>query len=323
MKNIDVIGIGNPLIDILVKSENKLADEFKLAHGAFNLVEEKVILKIMEKIKPLETEVHPGDSTANTITGVASLGGKVAYFGKVGKDEHGVLFERSLLKDSVAPKLAKDSDITGKVIVFLSKDGERTFATYLGASQRLNPQDIDEDIIKDAKILHLTGYQLENPILKETAIHAMDLAKKHKTLVSIDLADAGLVKRNLKELRDIVKTYADIVFANETEAEAFTSRDPEEALQNIGNYCDYAFVKIGAQGSLVKHKGNMHKIAGFKVNAIDTTGAGDMYAAVVLYGLTHDISVEKSARMASYAAAKVVEKVGARLKLNLEELKKV
>jgi sugar/nucleoside kinase (ribokinase family) len=314
MKEFDVVGIGNPLVDILVKVDDSHVAELNLNKGEFNLVDKDRLNEIMGIVNKHDPQIAPGDSTANALAGIANLGGKVIYIGKVGKDDDAAFYEKTLKEGKIVSKMVTADDATGKVIVLVTADGQRTFAVHLGASLKLHSNDIFEDDIKKSKILHLTGYQLDSPLLKETALHAMDIAKRHGTKISIDLADPGVVTRNLKEIREVVKIYADIVFANEAEAEAFSGRKAEEALVNIGNYADLVCVKIGEHGSLIKDHDKVMRIAGVKAKVVDTTGAGDMYAAGILYGVTHGMALEKAGKIASYAAAKVVEQLGARLK---------
>ena len=177
-----------------------------------------------------------------------------------------------------------------------------------------------EEDVKNCKIIHLTGYQLEDIELRKTSTHLIELARKNGKLISVDLADPGLVERNLSDLKDILKD-VDIIFANEEEAKAFTGKEREEAVKVLKKYCNIAIVKIGAEGSFIFKEGKIIFIEGVKANLVDTTGAGDMYAAGILFGITHDLDVESAGKLASYSAAKVVEQKGARL--NDENKKKV
>ncbi len=310
----DVFGIGNPLVDLIFRVDNDMLVELDLAKGIMHPLDEDSVKNVLKRLEHDKAHIAPGDSTANTLAGIANLGGKVCFCGKVGIDEHGLYYEKTLNDGGVSHNLAKCSLMTGKAITLITPDTERTFAVHLGAAAQLEKEDVFEHEICQSKFLHLTGYQLEDPKLKETAIHAMELAKNHQVKISIDLADPNLVKRNKKDLVRIVKKYAHIVFANEKEAEALTGRTPEEALNELSKMADIAIVKIGENGSLIKKGSEFHRIEGIRVSAVDTTGAGDMYAAGILYGLTHGYSLEKAGKLASYAAAKVVEQVGARLK---------
>jgi len=318
----DVTGIGSPLIDLLVSVDDETIENLELKKGGMFLFTDKELNKILEIMTKEIKKISPGDSTANTIVGISNLGGKTSYIGKVGKDEHGQVFVDSLTSENVFPKTKECDVFTGKVIALITPDSERTMIVHLGASKELSDSDISEEEILDSKILHLTGYQLEEPSLKRASLRALDIAKKNGTKVSIDLADFNLVKRNLEFLKEIVTKYADIVFANEDEALAFTDKDPREALDEIAEMCEIAIVKIGSEGSMIKSNGEVHNIRSFKTEAVDTTGAGDMYAAGVLYGITNELSLQDAGTIGAYAASKVVAQVGARLpeKVDITEI---
>ena len=315
----DVFGIGNPLVDLLVRVDHTLLAELNLTKGSMHLLDEKDILKILKRLEKEKIHTAPGDSTANTMAGIANLGGSVCFCGKVGTDHHGIYYEETLNKHGVKHNLTKSEAITGKAVTLITPDSERTFAVHLGAAVHLEKEDVFEHELANSRFLHLTGYQLENPKLRETALHAMELAKKYKVKISIDLADPHLIKRNLKDLKWIVKKYAYMVLINEQEAEAFTGKKPEEALHELTEFAEVAIVKIGKKGSMIKHKDNIYIIKPYRAKTVDTTGAGDMYAAGILYGLTHGYSLEKAGNIGSFAAAKVVEQVGARLERSLKD----
>lgn len=315
----DVVGIGNPLVDMIIKVNENTLMELNLEKGNMHLVSEEQLINIQEKIKEFDVKIAPGDSTANTLAGIANLGGNVVFCGKVGEDEHAMYYEQTLDKASMAHRLAKVQGITGKAISFITPDSERTFAVHLGVALKLMKEDIFEDDIKQSGFLHLTGYQLEEPLLKETALHAMDIAKANSVKISIDLADPNLIRRNHAELLSIVKTYADIVFVNEEEAKALTELEPTEAVHEIAKLCNIAIVKIGKDGSLIKKGDMLYKISGFPVDAVDTTGAGDMFAAGFLYGLSNNKDIALCGKIGSYAASRIVQIIGARLKTSIKQ----
>lgn len=319
MKKNDVFGIGNPLIDMLIKTDDKLLEELKIEKGNNKLINDKELKELLKKIKHLDIKISPGDSTANTLAGVAFLGGKSIFSGKIGDDEHGLYYEETLTKSNVKSSLRKHDKITGKCITFITPDSERTFMVHLGACLHLEKEDLFEQEIIDSKYLHLTGYQLEDPNLRKTALHAMNIAKNNNTKISIDLADPGVIKRNLEDLKKIVKEYADVIFLNESEAKTFIGKEPEEAVLALSDYADIAIVKLGKEGSLINDNGRIIMIQGVNANSIDTTGAGDMYAAVILYGLCNNWDLEKTGNLASKMAAKVVEQIGARLSFGLKD----
>ncbi|MDD5177655.1 MAG: adenosine kinase, partial [Candidatus Nanoarchaeia archaeon] len=213
---------------------------------------------------------------------------------------------------------------TGNAITFITPDQERTFVVYSGASIDLKRRDINLDDVKESRILHTEGYQIENSVFKDSMIYAMDFAKKNNVLVSMDVSDTGVISRNKEEMLRVIKTYVNVIFANEDEARTLTGKEKEDALTELGNWCEVAVIKLGKEGSLVRYRGKNYKIEGFKVNSIDSTGAGDMYAAGFLYGLSRGYETEICGYLGSYFAAKVVEKLGARLEfIDSEDVYKV
>lgn len=322
-KKYDVFGIGSALMDFLVEVDHRELLEMDLRHGEMHLIDQDHSKKIFERLKNYEFKIAPGGSAANVLAGVAVLGGRAVFCGKVGKDKHGAVYEQKMIEGGVFSNIKKGSLMTGHTITFITPDSERTFATHLGAALELGKEDVLEEELKQSKILHIEGYQLESD-MREIAVHAMEIAKKHNVLVSIDLADPALIRRTLKDMKNLVEKYANIVFANEKEAQAFTGKTEEAALDEISEFADIAVVKLGSKGSLIKSKNKIYKIKPFEAKAVDTTGAGDMYAAGILYGISHDLPLEKAGRIASYASAKVVGQIGARLSKSLkDEIKKI
>ena len=315
MQKNDIIGIGSPLIDLIAEVDDSLLELMGMKKGRCNFVDEDKSKGILKKLGEFDFKIAPGCSSANTTAGVAVIGGKAVYLGKIGKDEHGDVYEQETLGVGVNSKLLRhDSAMTGSCITFITPDAERSFAVHYGAGVHLKKEDVDEEEIKASKILHVAGFQVLDPVLKDVIRHAMKIAKENNVKVSIDLSDSGLIKGNLEVLRGLVKEYADIVFVNETEAEAFTGKKEEEALHEIYKICELAVVKLGEEGSLIKANGKVYKIPAYKVDVVNTNGAGDMYAAGILYGIANGLDIEKAGKMASFAASKVVSQVGARLR---------
>jgi len=226
-----------------------------------------------------------------------------------------------MAKHGVITRINNHHEVTGHALTFITPDAERTFSVHLGAAIKLCKEDILEEDIKESKILHLEGYQIEGPT-RDTIIHAIELAKKHNTLVSIDLADPGVIRRNKEFIKNLVLNHADIVFVNEVEAKEFTGLNEEEAVKELGRHVKIAVVKLGELGSLICHKGAVTRIDSFPANPVDTTGAGDSYAAGFLYGYCNGWSLSRSGKLGSLLAARVVEKIGVSMAdLNAEELK--
>jgi sugar/nucleoside kinase (ribokinase family) len=192
-------------------------------------------------------------------------------------------------------------------------------ATCLGAGMNLTKNDINLGDISNSKILHIEAYQLDGEKQTEAVFYAMEHAKKNNVLISIDLADPALIERHREKIDKIMKDYANIIFVNEDEAEKLTGKKSAEAVEAIKKFCKIAIVKIGEKGSLVMDNNGLHKIKGFKVNAINTTGAGDAYAGGFLYGISHDLDVKTSGKIASYIAAQVVASHDSMISRNLQE----
>ena len=322
-KTNDVIALGSALMDFLIEVDEDKLIEFDLKKGEMCLVEADKAQEILKKIEEyqLSIETVPGGSSANTLKGMALLGSKVIFCGKIGNDDQGISYEQQMGEHGVDLRVGKYDSLTGHSISFITPDSERTFATHLGASINLVKEDVLEADIAKSKILHLEGYQSEGPT-KEVVLHALEMAKKHGTLVSIDLSDPGLIRRNQEFFKDLVMNQVDIVFLNEKEAKEFTGLEPEEAVVEIGKQVKIAVVKIGKEGSLVSSEGIITYIPGYPAEAIDTTGAGDTFAAGFLYGYCQGWDLERAGKLGSLMAAKIVEQKGVKVKeLDVEGLK--
>ena len=317
-KLFDVAGIGSPLLDFIFEVHDGVLAEIDLKKGEMHLIDEEQSGKILKMMHSYTIQTAPGGSSANTLAGVCSLGGTAVMLGTVGDDEHGDIYEQKTVEHGVVSRLSvDDTRSTGHAITFITPDSERTFATHLGAALAFRREHVFEDDIKNSHILHIEGYQLEDPALKDTCIHAMEIATQNNTKVSIDLADPALVGRNLESITDIVKRYADIVFVNEMEAHAFTGKHDLEALHEIYDICEVAVVKLGEKGSLVKAYDDYWVFDAFQTLVDNTNGAGDAYAAGVLFSLARGIGMEKAGKIASYIAAQVVASPGARVERSL------
>jgi len=320
----DVVSLGNPLMDILIEVEEGFLKELGLAKGNMHLLNEEQIKKLENKLDKNNIKLTPGGSEANTLAALSMLDHKVVYFGKVGHDSNGEIYHKKLLENGVISKVIKVDGITGRAITFITPDSERTFATHLGVATLLEDNEINEADIINAKFLHLTGYILNTEKTRNAAMQALGIAKNNNVKVCLDLGDPNIVKRNKELLKSITKEYVDILIANENEAKEFTNQEPEKAIDTLSKIVDIAIIKLGEKGSLIKNKDELIKIPGFKVKAIDTTGAGDTYTAGFLYGLLNDLDLETSGKIASFIASKVVEVKGARLdKMPMQEIKKI
>ncbi len=305
-----IIGIGNALVDVLTQMEDdRLLEALELPRGSMQLVDAERMAQIQEKSKNLEKQRASGGSAANTIHGLAKLGMETAFIGSVGKDETGRFFEEDLKNSGITPILFYSDTASGISNVMISPDGERTLGTFLGAALELGPEMLSKENFEGYDILHVEGYLVQNHALLETILK---LAKEAGLKVSLDLASYNVVEDNLDFLHDMVKNYVDIVFANEEESKAFTGKEPEGALDDIARLTDIAVVKVGSKGSMVKQGETVTKISPIKARAVDTTGAGDLYASGFLYGLANNLGFEKAGYVGSLLSGTVIEVVGAK-----------
>jgi sugar/nucleoside kinase (ribokinase family) len=307
-----VLGLGNALVDILVRiSADDLLDSLQLPKSCMTLVAEDQINAILERIITLAKQETCGGSAANTISGLARLGIGTGYIGKIGNDACGKFFAAEMKRHGTEARLFYGTSQTGRALGFITPDSERTFATFLGSAVELEGTDLQADLFSGYDIFHIEGYMVQNHGLFETAVR---LAKEAGLEVSLDLASHNVVRENLGFLQDMVTRYVDIVFANEEEAMAFSGKNsPHEALVTISPQCRIAVVKLGKKGSLIKHKDERHEIGCIPAVAVDTTGAGDLYAAGFLYGLIREYPLPVCGRIGSLLSGKVVEVVGAKL----------
>lgn len=306
-----VLGIGNALVDILTKLENdQLLEELRLPKGSMQLVDDQTSVHISQKSQHLEKEMASGGSAANTIHGLARLGMETSFIGTVGNDSTGQFFQNDLKSSNINPVLFFSETPSGIANAMISKDGERTFGTFLGAAIELAADHLKEEHFSGHNLIHIEGYLVQNHQLME---EIMKKAQSAGLKISLDLASYNVVQDNLDFLRGLVEKYVDIVFANEEEAKAFTGKNPEEAIDEIADMCDVAIVKIGKEGSMIKSGGHLVRIGVTEVKALDTTGAGDLYASGFLFGYLNDMGFEKAGRIGALLAGKVIEGYGAKI----------
>lgn len=306
-----VLGMGNALVDVLVKiDDDQLLQQFELPKGSMQLVDKAKSQLIIDALSHLRYDIASGGSAANTINGLAQLGIGSGYIGKIHEDKFGSIFRKDMTDKGIQAFLLPGSQDTGIATTLISKDSQRTFGTYLGAAVELSASDLKSDYFSGYDFFHIEGYLVQNHELIQRAVK---LAKEQGLKVSIDLASYNVVEANLDFLKDLVTEYVDIVFANEEESRAFTGLQPEAALDAISGLCEIAVVKVGAKGSLVKTSNERLAVNAFPARSVDTTGAGDLYAAGFLYGLVHDYPLEICAKLGGLLGAKVIEVIGPKM----------
>jgi sugar/nucleoside kinase (ribokinase family) len=310
-----ILGIGNALIDILaVANDDSLLKKYDLPKGSMQHVNEQRANEVYQDLKKIGASVVAGGSAANTIAGMSQLGFKTGFLGKVGNDELGDSYNADLKKLGVKSFLVRGEKGTGRAMVVISPDSERTFAVYLGAAIEMKPADINPSIFDNYDYFHVEGYLLQDHDLIETA---MKTAHDKGKIVSIDLASYNVVEENLDFLHKLIEKYANVVFANAEEAKAFTGEDPERAVAVISKLCDIAVVKIGSKGSWVKQGPRVYRIFANIVQPIDFTGAGDLYASGFLYGLSLNKNLSICAKMGTICAGEIIQVIGTKLSNDL------
>lgn len=306
-----VIGMGNALVDIIYQMpEDSWLNRFSLPKGSMQLVDMQFSNRIVKETEHLSQQIASGGSAANAIHGLANMGVPCGFIGKVGKDKMGEFFKMDLESNLICPHLFQSETSTGKAIALISPDSERTFATYLGAAVELSENDIHAGLFKGYDYFHIEGYLVQNHKLIEKAVK---LAKESHLKVSLDLASYNVVAENLGFLQHIVKDYVDILFANEEEARVFTGLNPNEAVGAISEMCEIAVVKVGKKGSLIKKGQQLEKVGIIGIDALDTTGAGDLYAAGFLYGLIKEMPLSSCGKAGAILSGKVIEVIGAKI----------
>ncbi len=307
----NILGIGNALVDYIFElKDDQTLVELGLPKGSMQLIDREKLNSILEFTKELNHSLASGGSASNTITSLAHLGVKTGFIGKIGKDGSGQFYKNDMIERGVVPNLLEGDLPSGSAIAFISADGERTFATYLGAAATLAPEDLTAEMFAGYTIFHVEGYLVQSYALIEKA---MRLAKDAGCYVSIDLASYNVVEDHHAFMHQLVENYVDIVFANEEESNAFTGKEPLEALKEIALKSKVAIVKTGSKGALAMCDGQIAEVPAIPVSCIDTNGAGDAFAAGFLYGITQNCSLATCATMGTILAGNVVEVKGPKM----------
>jgi sugar/nucleoside kinase (ribokinase family) len=318
----DVVGIGNALVDVISHAPDEFLDEHGLVKGWMDLVDTD---RAVELYRALGSAVEmSGGSAANTMCGVASFGGSAAYIGKVTDDELGRVFGHDLLAVGVQFRAGgRDNDVpTGRCIIVVTPDAERTMNTYLGASSMLGIDDVDDDAVASGRVLYMEGYLFDRDDAKAAFRHAARVAHAADRMVSLTLSDSFCVDRHREDFAALVSDEVDLLFGNEAELIAlYRTETFEEAIGELRQHCEFAAVTVGARGSIIVTADELIEVPAFPVRrVIDTTGAGDLYAAGFLYGLTRGKSLRECGRLGSVAASEVISHVGPRPLVELRTL---
>ena len=322
MKQFDLLGIGNAVVDVLYEVDEKFIKKNNLQKNVMTLIDEEKAEEFYSL--PKEGIEIAGGSVANSTVGFASLSGKPAFIGKIKDDNLGKSFSKSLADNKVFYKTEPilEGSGTARCFIFVTPDAQRTMNTYLGACSLLSPKDIDEELVKNSKISYLEGYCWEEQLAKESLIKAAEIAHKADNKVSLTLSDPFCVERHRDEFKDLVKKHIDILFANEIEAKKLCQTENfDESIKEISEITEIAAITRSEKGAEICNGKEVVKIEPKIFGEVkDTTGAGDLFAAGFLYGLSKNFSVLKSGNIASISAGEIISHFGARPEINLSDL---
>lgn len=304
----NTIGLGNALVDVLLKLQTEeTLSEVGIRKGAMDMINRQQMLTIRAKQEKLERTEAPGGSVCNTMRAMARLGASTGFIGKIGDDAVGEFYERAVRASGVTPYFIHTDGPTGSCTVLISPDGERTMGTFLGPAATITPDEISEEVLARYQCIYIEGYLLVNEPLVRTT---MQKAKKLGLTVALDLSNYNIVNAFKGLLDELIPNYVDILFSNESEAEAFTRLAAQEAVRKLSGMVDISIVTIGKEGSLVGSHGRFFSIPAEGGKPLDTTGAGDNFAAGFLYGCSIGATLEASARIGSLLAGYVIDVVG-------------
>jgi sugar/nucleoside kinase (ribokinase family) len=319
---LDVVGIGNAIVDVLANADEDLLVKQGMVKGAMTLVD-AVRADALYSVMGAAIEVS-GGSAANTIAGLASLGGRGGFMGKIGNDQLGGIFRHDIQANGVVFETAsaKSATPTARCLIFVTPDAQRTLNTYLGACIEFGPEDVDATLVAHSKVTYLEGYLWDPPAAKAALVKAAKVAREAGRKVALSLSDAFCVDRHRAEFRELLREHVDILFANEAEICSLWQVDSfDKALQATRGQCEVAALTRSARGSVILSGQEVHIVDAARVSqVVDTTGAGDLYAAGFLYGYTGGREPYDCGRIGAIAAAEVIGHYGARPETPLSEL---
>ncbi|TGJ98220.1 adenosine kinase [Leptospira langatensis] len=320
MKHYDVFGIGNALVDILVPTEDLFITKLGWTKGVMTLVDAETQGKVLTSLDEHKKELRSGGSAANTMIALANSGGTGTYTGKVTEDTYGEFYKQDMEKAGILFEVKPSNDgHTGTCVVLTTPDAERTMLTHLGISTTLTKHDVDLEKLRASAYSYVEGYLWDGPSTKEACILTMEESRKAGVKVAFTYSDPFCVNRSREDFIRLTKEYCDLVFCNVEEAKALSGNpSKEESLKYVASLCDHVMMTDGSNGAFFSEKGVIRHVSGFSVEElIDTTGAGDCFAAGVLYGLTHGFTPEKSVKWGNYVASRIVQEIGPRLTVRL------
>lgn len=314
-KEFHVIGVGSPCMDVLVNVEDSFIQSLGNKGGS-QQVDLETIHAIIDQTKWHTTRIVAGGSCANAIKGLAGFGHPCAFLGKIGDDDFGRQFVKNLKRWNIIPLISQSADSGTQVcLCLITADGERTMRCYPGASADVSSEELHSETFKNISLVHFEGYSLYGKD-KNYVPKAMQLAKEHHALVSLDLSSFELVKIFKEKIEELLTNYVDIVFANADEVKALTGLDPYEGCVKLKEICPIAVVMMGKNGCYVGSGDNIIHSSAYPIHVLDSTGAGDLFASGFLHGILKKCPLEECARLGNKAGASVCETVGAEIPLH-------
>ncbi|MCE7862810.1 MAG: adenosine kinase [Bacteroidetes bacterium CHB5] len=321
----DVYGIGNALVDIVTEVDLDFFEKNEVEKGLMTLVDEKRQLRLMKAIDMKRSKMSGGGSAGNTVVAINQFGGRSFYSCLVAKDELGKFFLDDLKRNGVDTNLTFENcpeGHTGRCLVMTSPDAERTMNTFLGVSSFLSPEQLDEAAIKDSAYIYLEGYLVASPKGLEALKAAKKIAERNKVSTALTFSDPSMVKYFSSQMEEIVGASVDLLFCNEEEAMIFTgTNEISEAREKLKQVAKRFAITLGANGALIYDGDTFIQIEPYKVRALDTNGAGDMFSGAFMYGITHGHSYAEAGKLASLASSRVVSQFGPRLQP--DQMKKI
>jgi sugar/nucleoside kinase (ribokinase family) len=307
-----ILGMGNALVDVLAKLPNdKLLKELNVEKGSMNLIDSEMRKAVFGKMEGLDLKLTTGGSVSNTALALKHAGVPVGFLGKVGNDEYGKFYVNELQEAGVEMHLLYEPSFSGTAMAMITPDGERTFCTYLGVAAEMKDTDLQQAVFEQYSHIYVEGYLVQNHALIEKA---MQMAKSLGLTVAYDLASFNVVAADREFIQHLIDEYVDILFANEEEAVALTGKTPGEAIHEMAAKVQTVIVKEGAKGSWVKNKDVFIHVPVYeKIQPVDTTAAGDYYAAGFFYGMFNGANLEKCARLGTLFSYYIIQVVGTKL----------
>ena len=321
-KDVDLVGIGNAIVDIVTNVDDQFLKKNQLQKGSMNLInldDSSEILKGCEIIKQIS-----GGSAANTVVSLANLGNNVEFIGRIKDDDFGNFFSQDI-KESGAifnSKAIETKKSSAHSIILITPDAQRTMCTYLGASTHFEPNNINYDSIKNSKYLYLEGYLWDSELAKKAFIQAAEIAKESKTKIILSLSDSFCVDRHRESFLNLITEFVDILFCNEAEIKSlFKEVDLNKCKLEIQSLCELAVITLGEKGSLIICKNNVEEIKPFIFGKLlDTTGAGDIFAGGFIHGLINNYSLNNCGNIGSICAGYIVTQIGSRPQINMKDM---